>query len=214
MLSILTQPISQKLFTAGNMMMSAKSFDMVVIDFETTGAIEGHPNRPWQFAGIFFRNGKPVPEHRFSVYLKVPEEQPFNPYTPGRWASIREKLSNAPTLPELWPQLQPWLLGKVLVAHHAPTERTMLQSVFPFQTFGPWLDTLSMARKAYPSLSNFSLEALIQSLNLEKKVQTICPDLEPHDAYYDSVACAYLLEHILTLPGWNQAQIEDLTRLK
>ncbi len=194
--------------------MRASEGDLVALDFETTGTADGFLNTPWQIGLVWMSQGKVVLERSFQSLLRVPEEQPFNPYAPGRWAQLRHELAEAPTITELWPQLQPLLLGQPLVAHHAPTERTLLRQLFPFQEFGPWVDTLAIARLAFPKLPDYKLENLIPALGLEPRLQQRCPGLAPHDAYYDAVACATLLEAVLAAPGWNQARVDELAALR
>ena len=194
--------------------MLASEVEMVALDFETTGAVDGFLNTPWQLGLVVISQGQVVLERSFQSLLRVSEEQPFNPYAPGRWAQLRQELSQAPSIVELWPQLQSLLLGHPLVAHHAPTERTLLKQLFPFQKFGPWLDTLAIARIAYPKMRDYKLENLIPALGLTPRLQQRCPSLEPHDAYYDAVACATLLEGILAAPGWNHASVTELAALR
>ncbi len=194
--------------------MSASECDLVALDFETTGTAEGFLNTPWQIGLVVISQGRVVLEQSFQSLLRVPEEQPFNPYAPGRWAQLRHELAQAPSITELWPRLQPFLLAHPLVAHHAPTERTLLKQLFPFQEFGPWIDTLAIARLAFPKLPDYKLENLVPALGLASLMQQRCPELTSHDAYYDAVACATLLETVLAAPSWNHARVEELAALR
>ncbi|MBR0459970.1 MAG: hypothetical protein IJJ26_12090 [Victivallales bacterium] len=190
--------------------MLLRDLTIVAIDFETTGQVKHHTNLPWQLGAVVFRGAQILPEPRISLFLRVPDDHPFNPYTPGRWAELRETLAQAPSLPELWPQLAPWLTGHPLAAHNAPTERKMLRQAFPLQPFDCWIDTLRLARAAYPNLPSYALSDLLDSLELTPRAQALCPALAPHDACYDAVACALLLEHILALPQWHNLELEHL----
>ena len=195
-------------------MMLAVESELVALDFETTGTVDGFLNTPWQIGLVVIAQGKVVLEQAFQSLLHVPDDQPFNPYSPGRWAQLRKELSQAPEITELWPKLQSWLVGRPLVAHHVPTERGLLRQFFPLQEFGPWIDTLAIARMAYPKLSDYKLENLIPTLGLESLMQQRCPGLASHDAYYDAVACATLLESVLQAPGWNHARVAELAALR
>ncbi|MBQ4479014.1 MAG: hypothetical protein II943_00060 [Victivallales bacterium] len=195
-------------------MMLAVESELVALDFETTGTVDGFLNTPWQIGLVVISRGRVVLEQSFQSLLRVPEDQPFNPYAPGRWAQLRHELAQAPAITELWPRLQPLLVGHPLVAHHAPTERTLLGQLFPLQEFGPWIDTLAIARAAFPKLPGYKLEDLVPALGLSPLMQQRCPGLAPHDAYYDAVACATLLETVLAAPGWNRARIAELAALK
>lgn len=182
---------------------------IVALDFETTGVVDDHPSVPWQIGIAFVDRGKVAGNYRFSSLLN-PGPRPFSPYAPGRHALLRDELAAAPALPDLWPQLASWLGGRPLLAHNVATERTLLAEAFPIHHFGPWIDTLALARLAYPRLGSYRLDDLIPVLHLEGQVSELCPGLAPHDALYDAVAAAVLFAHLLAQPGWDRATIEDL----
>lgn len=194
--------------------MRAVECELVALDFETTGSVPGFLNTPWQLGMTVLRGGEVVMSKSFNTLLRVPSDQPFNPYTPGRWAQRREEIALAPTLPELWPELCGWLEGRVLVAHHAATERGILQQFLPLQTFGPWIDTLTIARRAFPKQPDYKLENLLPQLGLAETLRARVPEGAPHDAFYDAVACGTLLEAVLRSPGWRDAAVENLSNLK
>ena len=191
----------------------ASEADILAMDFELTGTARENDNLPWQLGVIRILKGAIEPNASFSLYLNVPTTHQFNPYSPGRWAALRETLAEAPDFTSLWPRLEPWLTGRALLAHHAPTERSVLQRFFPLHTFGPWLDTLEIAKAAYPKLNSHKLEDIIPELFLTEQVQSLAPGREPHDAFYDACACAVLFRHIISLPGWNRATIWQLQHL-
>jgi DNA polymerase-3 subunit epsilon len=183
------------------------------LDFETTGSVPGYPNQPWQIGWVEVDSRGILPDTADSAWLQVPAERPFNRFAPGRHAQIRDELAIAPTLPDLWPRLQPLLLRRPLIAHNAATERNVLTRAFPLHRFGPWIDTLALSRRAWPNLPSYALEDLMHSLGLAVAVSGLCPGLAPHDARYDAVAAALLLCHILAQPGWNNLELDDLQRL-
>lgn len=190
--------------------MKAIEADILAIDFETTGSAKENANLPWQLGAVRIVNGVILPEQSFSVFFNVPADHKFNPYAPGRWASIRDQLAQAQRFESLWPQLAPWLQGRILMAHHAPTEQTILKNAFPLSPFGPWLDTLDIVKRVYPKLNSYKLEDIIPSLHLQSEVEALAPERAPHDALYDAFACAVLLLHILSLPGWHDADVSQL----
>ena len=189
--------------------MLACQVQFAVLDFESTGTVEALTNEPWQIGIVLFSAGRVEENCSFSSPLRV-GQRPFNPYAPGRHALVREELAVAPLLTDLWPVLSPWLLGRPLVAHHAATEKTFLGEAFPLHRFGPWVDTLELARIAYPRSPSHRLEDLVDAIGLGPRVRALCPGLAPHDALYDAIACAALLEHLLDLPHWQGVSVEDL----
>ena len=182
--------------------------EIVAIDFETTGSVKCQENIPWQLGCARIRNGRVLEGETLSIYLKVPREHHFNPYTPGRWAEMRDVLAERSCIVEEWPRLEPWLTGHLLAAHNVPVERSMLSRYFPLHQFGPWIDTLRIARRAFPSLPCKSLSELLDAFSLAERVRVLCPSLAPHDACYDAVGCACLLEYFMSLPGWKEAELD------
>jgi DNA polymerase-3 subunit epsilon len=189
----------------------ATDAQLVALDFETTGVVDDLPSVPWQIGMVFVAGGKVADAYRYSRLLN-PGQRPFNPYAPGRHAVLRDELAAAPELPELWPDLSTWLGGRAIIAHNVATERTVLADAFPLHGFGPWIDTLTLARLAYPGLDSYKLEELVPALGLDARLAGLCPDLAPHDALYDAMAAALVFEHLLEQPGWENATIGDLAQ--
>ena len=193
--------------------MKARDTLITVIDFETTGEVEGFPNQPWQVGMVLFRDGTVRTETAFESLLRV-GERPFNPYAPGRHSQLRAAIAAAPRPDDLWPTLSPWLLDRCLVAHNVAAEKRCLADAFPLHRLGPWIDTLALARLAFPAMPSHQLEDLLPALGLAEQVRRLCPGRQPHDALYDAVACACLLEFLLHLPGWEDASVEALSRVR
>jgi DNA polymerase-3 subunit epsilon len=163
------------------------------IDFESAGAARGQTDCPVQVAtaGWSVESGHADP---FDSYLRVDREI--------HWAAskvhriTREHLAGAPSLLELWPQLQPRLAGAWIVAHGKGTEKRFLRA-FPGHRFGPWVDTLLVARAAWPDAPDHSLGALCDALNLTQDVRALVPQRTWHDALFDATASLVLLAHLV-----------------
>lgn len=93
-----------------------------------------------------------------------------------------------PTFQELWPSIQPYIANKTLAAHNATFDISVLVAVLnhyklevpAFQV----IDSLTVARKAWPGLSNHKLNTVASHL---------CCELQHHDAASDARACAEIL---------------------
>ena len=188
----------------------ARDAAITVLDFETTGAVRGWPVEPWQVGMVRMHDGRVTVDDRCEHLLRVAVDRPFNPRAPGRHARLRHELAQAPDLPALWPELAPWLTGVPLAAHNVGTERGVLERAAPLHRFGPWIDTLRLTRKAYPQLASAALEDVVTALHLQPRLDAMIPGRAPHDALYDAVACALLLEHFLSLPGWADVTVQAL----
>lgn len=184
-----------------------------MLDFETTGSVRGWPVEPWQI-GLAEVAGGRLTGAGFESWLRVAADRPFNPHAPGRHARLRRELADAPGLADLWPALADrWLLNRPLVAHNLGTERGVLRRALPLHRFGPWIDTLRLVRRFYPRLASAALDDVMVELGLLVSLQAACPGRAPHDARYDATACALLLTHFLSLPGWEQVTVQALVDL-
>lgn len=186
---------------------------LTVLDFETTGSVEGWPVEPWQIGLVEIVAGR-LQAAACESLLRVAPDRPFNPHAPGRHARLRPELAAAPALSDLWPGLaERWLLHRPLVAHNIGTERGLLQRAAPLHRLGPWIDTLRLVRRYYPKLASAALDDVVVELGLLTPLQAACPGRGPHDALYDASACALLLLHFLALPGWETVTVQALVDL-
>ena len=190
--------------------MKAREAILTALDFESTGAVRGHSDEPWQVGLVEIRAGRVTGRFQES-YLRVAPGRPFNPYAPGRHAELRDVLASAPAVADLWPIWRPWLEGRPLAAHNIGTERKFLQRAAPLHSFGPWIDTLRLARHVRPDLGGHSLSEVSDALGLSGRVRECCPGRDWHDALFDAFASALVLEHFLALPGWESVTLDALS---
>lgn len=121
---------------------------------------------------------------------------------PVQWSARKvhgigpEHLADAPSLLSLWPELKRRMAGAVVVAHGKGTEKRFLRA-FPGHGFGPWVDTLLLARAAWPHLPDHSLGALCESHGLTPVIKALVPGKSWHDALFDAAASLVLLEHLV-----------------
>jgi DNA polymerase-3 subunit epsilon len=163
------------------------------IDFESAGAAPGMTDTPvqiglmsWSFEGGY--------ANAFVSYLQTDR--------PIRWSARKvhgigpEELTDAPALLSLWPELKKRLTGAVVVAHGKGTEKRFLRA-FPGHGLGPWIDTLLLARAAWPNLSDHSLGSICDQLGLSDEVRNLVPEKSWHDALFDAAASLVLLGHLI-----------------
>lgn len=177
------------------------------IDFETTGSVAGYPVEPWQ-VGVVRWDLEGAPEFWESLLRVGP--RPFHPRAPGRHAVLRGELAQSPSLMDRLPELRRYCGGVPLVAHNIGTERRCLRDAVPMEAFGPWLDTLKLARCAWPEAPSHRLEDLLESLGLAEEVASWLPGREAHDALYDALGSAVLLRHLLAQPEWREVSTRVL----
>jgi len=163
------------------------------IDFESAGAARGMTDSPVQIGlatwSLAAGHGDP-----FVSYLHT--DQPIH------WSAKKvhgigtSDLADAPSLLALWPELKRRLAGAAVVAHGKGTEKRFLRA-FPGHGFGPWVDTLLVARAAWPELPDHSLGALCEARGLSATVRKLVGGRDWHDALFDAVASLVLLAHVI-----------------
>ncbi|VGO21015.1 3'-5' exonuclease [Pontiella sulfatireligans] len=187
--------------------------EITVLDYESTGSLRGFANEPWQIGMVSLKNGKVDPVSMFESLLRVDVNRPFNPHAPGRHSMLRDQIAVAPTPEELWMQVRSRLTGYPLCAHNVATEKKFTRLMAPMHKFGQWIDTLRIARKVWPGCPSYALEDLVVLLDLKLRVDDLCPGKEAHDALYDAVASAMLLEHLFEQPGWGNVTVGELASM-
>lgn len=197
-----------------------KQATFTAIDFESAGTSAGDTDTPVQIGTATWSLSDPALESNllsdtWTSYIHTDRKI--------TWAAqqvhgiTKEQLSDAPKLMLLWPDIKRRLGGNVVVAHGHGTEKRFLRA-FPAHGFGPWVDTLHLARAAYPTLSDYSLGSLCPTLGLEEEISSLSATASPshnitwHDALYDSIASIALLRHIIQTFSLQDSALTLLTQ--
>lgn len=151
------------------------NMEFLAIDFETTGYENGNVNEPWQLGFALVQDGQIVEtgEWFFDV-----EGAPARAHEADALGTLQSSF-------ETW---APLLMGKRLVAHNIACEKTILTRVAPLTKWGPWVDTMKLAKARYPKLPSYKLGDLCEMFGC-------VPQMDGrtwHDGLYDAVACAEL----------------------
>jgi DNA polymerase-3 subunit epsilon len=176
------------------------------IDFESAGTQRGGTDSPVQI-GIACWSATHGHHEPFVSYLHTAQ--------PVTWSAQKvhgitaEQLKDAPSLISLWPEVRNRLDGAVVVAHGKGTEKRFLRA-FPGHGFGPWIDTLTLARALDPGLPEHSLGALCRHHGLEDAISAIVCGRTWHDALFDAVASLALLEFYFVTRGLLDFELETI----
>ena len=177
------------------------------IDFESAGTAPGETDCPVQ-VGIVRVDGLFSPEPQiFTSYIAC--------HRPVRWSAARvhgitaDMLKDAPEFTSLWPQLRTRLRGAVVLGHNPATEKRFLRA-FPGHGFGPWVDTLVLARKAMPDQPDHSLATACDALGISPGVSALVPGRRWHDALYDAAASLQLFRTLVQALGMHRTTLADI----
>lgn len=177
------------------------------IDFESAGAAPGETDCPVQ-VGIV-RVEHLFAEPRCFVSYIAPTHAVH--WSAARVHGIRtEQLRGAPRYEALWPQLRALLGGAVVLGHNPATEQRFLRR-FPGHGFGPWLDTLALARRALPQAGDYALGSLCAALGIADEVRAMVPERGWHDALFDAAASLVLLRCLCRALHMEQAPLAGLS---
>ncbi len=177
------------------------------IDFESAGAAAGETDQPVQ-VGIVRVEQLFAEEEHYCEYIACTR--------PIHWSAAKvhgittADLAQAEPLLHHWGSLKTLLGDAIVVGHNLGTERKFLNA-FPAHGFGPWLDTLKLARKVLPDASDYSLGSLCVALGLKEEIQRLCPNKNWHDAHFDAAASLCLLRYIIKGLQLENAPLQDLS---
>jgi DNA polymerase-3 subunit epsilon len=178
------------------------------LDFESAGAAPGRTDEPVQVGMAVWRSGEPG--DFFRSYIHAPAR--VTRAARAVHGIGEEDLAGAPAMAGLWPEFKARLAGAVVVAHGAGTEKRFLRA-FPLHGFGPWIDTLQLARAVLPDLPDHALGTVAEACGVVPEVRRLCPGLDWHDALFDAVASLVFLRHVVAVLELDEAPVGQLQNL-
>lgn len=187
--------------------MKIRETEFAAVDFESAGVMRGHTDVPIQIGIALMRDGIIKREDFFVSFLRTDR--------PVAWTARQvhgisdDELVGAPTLLELWPEIHSRLVNRCVVAHGAGTEQRFLR-VFPGHGFSPWVDTLTLMRKAAPDCESHKLGSLAAAFGVECQCFELIESFRWHDALCDAVASLVLLRRYIELADLADQPIEYL----
>lgn len=153
--------------------------NFVAIDFETANR---YRSSACSMAVVTVENGTVVDTAYHLIRPPVVEFDYWNTRVHG---ITSKDVIDKPTFAELWNQLKPLLDNKVVVAHNAAFDISVLKSLINEYQLTParfrHACTVSLARKVWPGESSYKLSALAERFNLSFK---------HHHALDDAYICA------------------------
>lgn len=168
----------------------------VVIDFEATTPA-GHRPEPIDVAAICLRTKdcRLVESGRFCALMRPPDHAPLTRFDTEQTGIVPRMLADRPPAGEVLAVLDTALPDPpvLLVAHNAATEAGILHDHAdhcPRLATTHFLDTVRLARAAYPQLPSHSLDILMQHLRIPRPT-------DRHRALPDAEITVHLFARLL-----------------
>ena len=122
------------------------------------------------------------------LYSLINPETYFDYFNTRLTGISEETVWDAPTFPELWPEIEPLMSGGLLVAHNAVFDMGVLKKCLQYyeidwKPYVRYICTVQMGRRILPGMSH-KLDVLCDYYGIE---------LDHHQAASDSRACAKIL---------------------
>ncbi|WP_077324902.1 3'-5' exonuclease [Virgibacillus siamensis] len=131
--------------------------EFVSIDFETANEKRNSPCA----IGIVTANENGVTDEYYSLINPMMHFSPFNKRIHG---ITEDDVRDAPTFAELWPTLEAYLSNKMVVAHNASFDMSVIRATLDyFDIIYPTLDylcTANISRNVWPQLFNHKLNTV------------------------------------------------------
>ena len=164
--------------------------NFVAIDFETANE---HRNSPCAVAVVVVKDGELADQR---AWLIRPKELYFNPFNVRIHGITEEHVADKPDFNGLWNTLLPFLTDRIVLAHNASFDMSVLRSTlaaygipFPEMTYSC---TRIIAKKSWPGLLSYGLLPVAMKLGIE---------FEHHKVEDDAMACAKVAIHACERAG-------------
>lgn len=153
--------------------------NFAAIDFETANRFHGSV---CALGLVIVEQGQIV--KKISKLVR-PKELFFEYYNVKIHGITEEQVKNELEFNELWPEILPLLEGRIILAHNASFDMSVLRNVLlqydlPCPSFSHAC-TVKIARKTWPELMSHRLNSVAEHLGIE---------FQHHDALEDAIACA------------------------
>lgn len=163
---------------------------LVAIDFETANS---KSNSACSLGITIYEEGELIDSYAF--FIKPPKEARYFTNTFIHHITL-EDVIDKPEFDEYYSQLKEVFNDAILLAHNARFDIGVLNAMcdsYHLDHFkNPYIDTVSLSRRAFPGLMNHRLNTVSEYLNVE---------LNHHEASSDAYACMMIVLSVMNLSG-------------
>lgn len=164
--------------------------ELVAIDLEGSGAQDREHEAILEIALVPILDWQPDVADAYCTLINPGRSIPQRPWiSPGLTNAV---LRDAPTLPEVEPQLARRINGKYLVGHNVGVDWRLLHRRCPHISPAGLIDTLGLARHLNHGVKR-GLTSVVDHFGLGRDVDQLASGSAPHRALWDTVAVALLL---------------------
>ena len=161
--------------------------EFVVVDIETTGLSKDF-DHIIEIAAIRYEGG--VEQEKFTTLVKPPFAIPEEAIAIHHITNAM--VNNAPPISSVISAFLDFVGESILVGHNANFDISFLEIAAREQGFSPswrYIDTISVAKKAYPGLPNYKQQTVLRAIGYKQPSE--------HRAEDDARGCAYILTQTL-----------------
>lgn len=181
---------------------------IIAIDFETANQ---HPESACAIGFSVYEQGRVFSD----AYLVKPPKgyDDFHYYNVKVHGITKNLVENAPDFAWVMNQIKPYFEQAYVIAHNAPFDLKVLKGLClyygielpPFR----YLDTVTLSRKLFPTLTSHSLSVVAHELQLP---------LQHHNAKSDAIACLEIYLYALAHYGsheniWHHVKLKEFSLL-
>lgn len=167
--------------------------EIVALDLEGSGAQDRDHEAILEVAVVPLVHGQPDLDRAFTSLVNPGRPIPQRPWiSPGLTDAV---LTEAPPLNAIAAQLAELMNGRWVLGHNVKVDWRLLSRHLPDLRPAGLLDTLSLARTM--DFPDRSLSTLVEALRLREAMIAAAGGSQPHRAYWDTVATAYLLPKLI-----------------
>lgn len=166
---------------------------IVALDLEGSGAQDRDTEAILEVAVVPLVHGQPDLDKAFTSLVNPGRAIPIRPWiSPGLTNDV---LAEAPPLNAIAARLAELIDGRWVLGHNVNVDWRLLRRHLPTLRPAGLLDTLTLARTM--DFPDRSLSTLVEALRLRETMLAAAGGSQPHRAYWDTVATAYLLPKLI-----------------